>query len=118
MSSRTKSGAALSIKQLAHSVKDGRQVRFHLTTGDEIIGYVCGMDDYHWMVVTSSGTKHLLHKAGVVLLDLLPDPTLDQEPEQEALERVIGHFRAYIMEHHFKQPMVAREDQVERQRVG
>lgn len=57
-------GAHLSNKQIARAAVDGKIVTF-FSAPESILarGYVVGMDDYHWMVYTSSGDIALVHKS-------------------------------------------------------
>lgn len=55
----------MSRKQIARTVLNGQQVTFLTAMSVEIAtGYVYGMDDYHWAVVSPTGDTTLVHKAG------------------------------------------------------
>lgn len=89
--------SGLSKKQLTASAVKGRMVTFHISFTEETIsGYLCGMDDFHWMVITPSGSKHLIHKANVSVVDLLESPTYANEENHEELESVVAPFRDWI----------------------
>lgn len=88
-------GSEMSSKQLAWTVVDGRLLTFHLLNGDSINGYLCGMDDFHWMIVTVGGKKHLIHKAAAALIDIASEPTYG-EHRSSALEEVISPFRQVV----------------------
>lgn len=94
-----RTGAALSTKQLIRTVLDGRKVTFHLHGGLEVTGYLCGMDDFHWMVVTPGGEQYLIHKASAPLIDLSDSAKkYASEPSEvhRRLEKVVGPFRRYV----------------------
>lgn len=93
-------GAAMSSKQLARTVKDGKLLTFHLTTGEKIGGYLCGMDDYHWMIATLNAVPHLIHKGGAIVIDIAVESTYGRDETPE-LEKLIAPFRKYITEEVF-----------------
>ena len=88
----------MSTKQLAQTVKDGRKLRFNFPSGDPLVGYLGGMDDYHWLVVTAT-SKHLIHKGNVTMVDIFSESTYDREMTDD-MEAVIGPFRRYIDSNH------------------
>lgn len=101
-------GATTSNKQLARTVVDGRLVTFHLPGGLEpITGYVCGMDDFHWMVVTGTLEKHLIHKGAAPLITLSDESTFASEHDRESLEGVVGPFRRWVEAEFFGRSPVA-----------
>lgn len=85
----------MSSKQLARTVLDGRQITFRVS-GEQITGYLCGMDDFHWMVVTPLGNKHLVHKGSASVIDLADYSSYEREPNHALLEEVVGPFRRYV----------------------
>ena len=89
-------GSAMSSKQLARTVHDGKMLTFHLTTGDDIKGYLCGMDDYHWMIVTTDGEIHLIHKGGAIVIDISAQATYHEKHKTAELEQVIAPFRDHV----------------------
>ena len=91
-----KSGSEMSSKQLARTVVDGRLLTFHLSTGDSIVGYLCGMDDFHWMIVTLDGGRHLIHKGAAALIDIASESTYDEEHHNSDLEEIISPFRQVV----------------------
>jgi small nuclear ribonucleoprotein (snRNP)-like protein len=90
----------MSSKQLAHSVKDGKKITVSLSGQQVISGYLCGMDDYNLMLITSEADKALVHKTGAIIF-LSDEPTYPEEPQHEALEQVVGPFRRHIEETYF-----------------
>jgi hypothetical protein len=86
----------MSSKQLARTVIDGRQLTFTPLVGNPITGYLCGMDDFHWMVVTATGTKHLVHKASAPVIDFSDLATYQDEPLRDSLDGVVGPFRRFV----------------------
>jgi hypothetical protein len=89
-------GSAMSSKQLARTVLDGRRLIFRLTSGVEVEGYLSGMDDFHWMVVTTEGQKFLLHKGSTALIALGDESTYKSEPLHYEMEKIIRPFREFI----------------------
>jgi hypothetical protein len=86
----------MSSKQLAKTVLDGRRVTFRFPSGEMVEGYLCGMDDYHWMVITSEGKKHLVHKGSASIIDLADINSYSGERKHSDLERVVGPFRRFM----------------------
>lgn len=98
-------GSEMSAKQLARTVRDGRLVSFRFPTSEVIEGYLCGMDDFHWLVVTPAGSKHLIHKGSASIIDLSDHPSYSDEPNRPELERVVAPFREHVEETFFgRQP--------------
>lgn len=98
-----KTGSAMSSKQLARTVMLGRRIALTLTNGEKIVGYLCGMDDFHWMVVTPDGEKALTHKGNVSVVRLGEESTYESEPKREELEKVVGPFRQFVAGFYFGQ---------------
>jgi hypothetical protein len=79
----------MSSKQIAYAAVHGRKVTFKFLAPDhEIVGYVCGQDDYHWLVATTtwegigsdpSINTLLVHKSSADIITLSPDSTLEDE---------------------------------------
>lgn len=88
----------MSTKQLAHAAVAGRKVTFHFAapTLEPITGYLCGMDDFHWMVVTPQGEQHLIHKSAA-RVDLHTTSSYDDESLREDLDRVVLPFRDFLV---------------------
>ena len=112
-------GSAMSTKQLAQSVAHGRMVTFH-TPVREVTGYLFGMDDYHWAVITAEGRKTLVHKGSASLIDFADESTYDTEDEHDRLERLVGPFRSSLAERKLIREVPAREGtaDVARLRLG
>lgn len=90
-------GSALSRKQIARSVLNGQQVTCTSAGIEVATGYVFGMDDFHWAVVSPGGETTLVHKAGTHV-KIHPDHTYDGLPEdqRETLEPMIRPFRDFV----------------------
>lgn len=94
----------MSTKQLARTVLDGRKVTFNL--GFEVVtGYLCGMDDFHWAVITPHAQVHLVHKSAP-LASIESQASYANEPTRAALEKVVGPFRATLTEDGLIRPRV------------
>ena len=88
----------MSSKQLARTVVDGRKITLVPSTSNaaEIVGYLCGLDDYHLFVVLSDGEKLLVSKGGIFTIRFAKECAYQDEPLRDELERVVGPFRAYV----------------------
>lgn len=93
-------GSAVSTKQLAYTVRDGRLVTFHLEGNVAVQGYLAGMDGYHWLVITPSLRIHLIHKscALVDLGKLDQESSLQNEENKDGIERLVLPFRQWLRE--------------------
>lgn len=85
----------MSAKALARTVCEGRMITA-VTPAREVTGYLCGMDDFTWMIIRSDCSRVLVHKSGTVI-ELSDKPTYDAEAEKSALEKVIAPFRDYLV---------------------
>lgn len=78
-------GSSTSAKQIASAAVHGRRVTFVYVSGPHSIsGYVCGQDDYHWLVAVPDRerkiiTTTLVHKSRADFVNLSPDSDLDNE---------------------------------------
>lgn len=97
----TRTGSAMSSKQMAYSVRHGRKVNFHFVSGIVRDGYICGEDSFHWRAITSSGLVFLVHKSAVEMVEFPEQSTYDDEPYREELEKTVGPFREFVEVHHF-----------------
>lgn len=87
----------MSSKQLARTVVDGRKIALSLPyPQDKVEGYLAGMDDFHWLVLDPNGQQHLIHKGSASRITLADEPTYQDEPERELLERIVGPFRSSV----------------------
>lgn len=87
----------MSSKQLAYVATAGRQIRFDfLSSGACVIGYLVGMDDFHWMVATVDAVDAtictvLLHKGAVDMVTLTGTRVLtDEDPSAKVAIEEIG----------------------------
>ena len=87
----------MSSKQLARTVLDGKTVTFNLADGP-LTGYLCGMDDFHWMIVTPYGDKFLIHKASAASIEISDNPTYEHLSSgmRDSLEVVVAPFRRWV----------------------
>lgn len=100
-------GSAMSSKQLARTVLHGRAVTFRFASGEPITGYLCGMDDFHYMIVTPQGQKHLIHKGSASIITLADTPSYESEPLLPDLEKIVGPFRTHVESAYFGRKPVA-----------
>ena len=108
----TRRGSTVSDKQLGRAAAEGKAVRFY-TEGTEkppVLGYVVGMDDYHWAVgiLSTEGLPlvTLIHRSCPVI-SISPDTTLTEEPEgyREWLTGVGGQFREFCSKKYLGKPV-------------
>lgn len=92
-------GSTMSAKQIAQTVKDGRRVVFTTAVG-EVDGYVGGMDDFHWLVVTPDAVRHLVHKSAC-LVTLSNVSTLWDEELVDVIDKVVAPFRQWVLRTYF-----------------
>lgn len=85
----------MSRKQLARTVADGRLVTFRFSEGGAFTGYLCGMDDYYWLVLQPEAphTLEILHKGSFPRISIAPESTYEEEKALEDLEKTIKPFR-------------------------
>jgi hypothetical protein len=70
----------MSSKQISRAAMDRTRLRFRLNVNiDPIVGYVVGMDDYHWLVANQEAHVMLVHKGSTVTVEFT-EQTLDNEP--------------------------------------
>lgn len=98
----------MSRKQIARTVLNGQQVTFESPSGSMVRGYVYGMDDYHWAVVSPNGQTSLVHKAGAPVIRIHPECTYEDELAKDDLEPLIRPFRQWVSEHVFGQTPTVR----------
>lgn len=91
----------MSSKQLARTVLDGRRLTFRLTSGTEVEGYLSGMDDFHWMVITPQGQKYLLHKGSTALIALADEATYKDEALFSEMEKIVRPFREFVSREYY-----------------
>lgn len=100
MGQPARGGSSLSTKQLARTAVDGKALTIRVD-GENLRGYLCGMDDFHWMIVTPDGEKHLVHKGSASIITLADEPSYEAEENHDVLERVVGPFREAMIRDHF-----------------
>lgn len=88
-------GAHVSTKQLARAVSAGRLITCRTMVG-EVTGYLCGMDDYHLVLVTPDLRQVMVHKAQSPIIVLHSESTYSEEQNIVALETIVGPFRQYV----------------------
>jgi hypothetical protein len=87
----------MSSKQLARTVVDGKRVRFTTSAAVAVEGYLCGMDDYHWMVVTPGAEVVLVHKSAP-LIEIGVAGMYASEPNLDTIEKIVRPFRDSLQE--------------------
>lgn len=59
----TRSPSHFSDKQILGAAKRGKTVSVVLPNGEEVEGWICGMDAFHWGIVSANGDVTLIHKS-------------------------------------------------------
>lgn len=91
-------GSAMSSKQLARTVVHGQKIRFTTATGDHVEGFLGGMDDYHWMVVTDDASVVLVHKSAPLIEINTHGQSYDMHPNHTDIEKIVRPFRTSLQE--------------------
>lgn len=109
----------MSDRQIAYAATAGRKVTFTSvqSTIQPITGYVCGSDDYHWLVAyccddnTGQITTTLVHKGLAPTVTISPVSTLEHEPPaiRAAVEGVGRGFWLFCNREYFGKDEVADE---------
>jgi hypothetical protein len=89
----------MSVKQLAQTVRYGRKITFLVFDGDPITGYLGGMDEEYFYVLSpihEGFERWVINRAGNPAFMLHAEATYDGEPQREAMEEIIGRFRGWI----------------------
>jgi len=83
-------------------VRDERPVTVTFPTGEKVMGYVMGADDYHWVVVDHDLKVHLVHKSAPCLsIESDLSLALDRHPNAEEIRTMTESFRRWVQENHF-----------------
>lgn len=106
---RARRGSDTSDKQIYRAVKDGRLITFHVFADLTVRGYVYGMDDYHWAVVTADTQTWMVHKSAPAV-QVSAASSLEEEPNREAIEAIVSPYRNRVLSEHFgrTQPAIAK----------
>jgi hypothetical protein len=72
-----RSGSRVSSKEVARAAVDGHKIIFTLADGSSVEGWACGMDDYHWRIITAEGSVVLVHK-GSAMTVTITDESMDE----------------------------------------
>jgi hypothetical protein len=91
-------------KQLYASVKMGRRITFHIFDGDDISGYLAGMDSERFFVLEphNQGFRHqfISRGAGTPVFQIheaVAGLRLEDEDCREAMSMIIDPFRRWII---------------------
>lgn len=89
-------GSRMSTRQMVKTVMDGRLVTLALVNGQQVDGYLGGMDDYHWLIVRPDAEVVLVHKAAALTVTFAKDCRYVRENHHDAIEKIVGPFREYV----------------------
>lgn len=98
-------GSASSDRQIARAVKERLRVTFQIANYPAVSGWVCGVDDYHWVVATEQGTTLLIHKS-CPLVTITTTSLDDANLKRGALESITQAtepFRNRVLADHYGQ---------------
>lgn len=95
-------GSDFSDRQIYQAVKQGKAVQFVTVCGEKVTGWVFGMDDYHWGVVTPTGEVHCVHKSAPLMT--VTDHLLERQAvgTREDIEPLVQPFYERVMREHFR----------------
>lgn len=98
-SSRTRRGSTQSDRQIAFAVRDGKMVTVTISTGEKVTGYVFGVDDFHWLIITPHVETLMVHKSAPSVL-IHQKSTLDAAHAE--VQTLVSHFRSSVLRDYFK----------------
>jgi len=97
-----RTGSYVSDKKMARAAVENQLLRFRLTSGHEVRGYLSGMDSYNWMVVTKDGGNFIIHKTNVELLEITDIFLFQESPEAIAnVTQIAKSFWAFCEKEYF-----------------
>lgn len=93
----------MSLKQLCQTVRNGQQLTFWIFDGDEVTGYLAGLDGETCFVLEPYGAgrsdfrRKIIRFIGNPVFEIHPENTYDGEPAHDEMEEIIRSFRAWVM---------------------
>lgn len=90
-------GSEMSRKQLGRAAADGKLITFHRSEYGPVTGYLVGMDDFHWLVVSTQQEQLLVHKGLTPSLLIHPESTLQGSTIESLVNEIGSAFRSYCM---------------------
>ena len=97
----------MSSKQIAFAAVNGHRVTFAIAGEENVVGYVVGQDDYHWLCAQPKANLDvnsvLVHKGSAATITISPHPTLTNEDPtvRSEVERVGSAFWDYCKRTYF-----------------
>lgn len=94
-------GSEASDKYIRHAVLKGRLVSATPHGGQELLGYICGLDDYKVVFIPRNNPdQRILLPKGSTTLAIHQSTTLDAEPDdvRAEIERATESFRRHIQQ--------------------
>jgi hypothetical protein len=96
VSTGSRSGSSMSSRQMARAATDGRRISFQWVASNgnyvaPLDGYLVGMDDFHWLVLTTPNQQiALIHKTSpdITLIKKSCSLTSESEATQLAVEEM------------------------------
>lgn len=92
----------MTLRNLAHSVVNGRRVTFHRHNADPVVGYFSGYDDdFYYVLVPEDGwtfsRKHVARRF-LTGIDISETSTYSDEPCRAQMEPTVKACRSYMIE--------------------
>lgn len=101
-------------RQLFQTVKSGQRITFSVFDADPVTGYLAGIDDDHFFVLEpehNSGFHKKVIREGCCPVFLIhPEPSFDDEPDKEEMERIISPFRSWVLSQIYGQKSRSERD--------
>jgi hypothetical protein len=74
----------------------GSLMTFVFSLDDTVTGYLCGVDDFHWLVATADTAElMLIHKTAPGRVYIGTGEDLDREADRDRYHKIIGPFREW-----------------------
>ena len=98
----TRRGSGVSDKHIRIAVLKGRLVGITQAGGENVLGYVCGLDDYHIALIPrDQPDQSVLFPKGNITIRIFHEHLLSIEPEElrKVIDSAVGPFRKSIEQH-------------------
>jgi|SRR5882757_3454777 len=95
-------GSGVSDKHIRIAVLKGRLVSITQAGSEEVLGFVCGLDDYHIALIPRDHPdQSVLFPKGNITIRIFHEDLLSSEPEElrKVIDSAVGPFRKSIEQH-------------------
>lgn len=96
---------SMTLSQLGRTVLRGQRITVWLPEGEDVTGYLAGMDDDCWLILDPEGEQlrqYLVRKPTSPVLEIHAERTYAQEPLHREMEVIIVHFRTWFSKNVFQ----------------